>query len=168
MKKSAWRLATAAVLFACWIAYLASLALTTTQPIVLSRPQFLSADLYVVADVPANPAATDEPANEVTVKRVVWAAKAADCLRTKIQVKNLTNTLKQHGWDGWQGPGEYILALSRTKEDSNVFQVTPLPRTPGFPGTSGAPGPLYKATPPTLRQLDQLTAEFHPSAHQPQ
>ena len=53
MKKSPWRLALSAVLLACWIGYLAYLSATTTHPIVLSRPQFLSADLYVIAEVPA-------------------------------------------------------------------------------------------------------------------
>jgi hypothetical protein len=60
---------------------------------------------------------------------------------------------------GWQGPGEYILALSRSKEDSSVFEVTALPRTPGFAGESGR---IYPATPKTQRQLELLAKEYHP------
>ena len=79
---------------------------------------------------------------------------------------------------GWEGPGEYVLALSHTRDGGDVFQVTPLPRTPGFSGWTPereeewskyrADGEdhrykmIYKATPPTLRQLELLTKEFHP------
>jgi hypothetical protein len=157
MKKSGWRLAVAVVLFACWIGYLAYLAATTTQPIVLSRPQFLTADVWVVALVAANPAAPDEPSNEVTVKQVAWSAKADDFKLKKMLVLNL-NTLKSLAAGGWQGPDEYILALSTTKENGDVFHLTPLPRTPGF---SGSAGRIFKATPSTLRQLEQLKEEYH-------
>jgi hypothetical protein len=158
MKKSGWRLAVAVVLFACWIGYLAYLAATTTQPIVLARPQFLAADVYLVALMAADPATPNEPSNEVTVKKVVWSAKADDFNLKKVQVVNLS-TLKSLPASGWQGPGEYILALSRTKENGNVFQVTPLPRTPGF---NGSVGRIYKATASTLRQIEDLTQEYHP------
>jgi hypothetical protein len=158
MKKSGWRLAVAVVLFACWISYLAYLAATTAQPIVLSRPQFLTAEVYVLALVAADPGTPAEPINEVTVKKVFWSAKADDLKIKKMSVINL-NTPKSLSATGWQGPGEYILALSRTNENSNEFQVTPLPRTPGF---NGSVGRIYKATPSTLRQLEDLTEEYHP------
>ena len=156
MRKSGWRLALAAVLFASWIGYLAYLAATTTLPLVLSRPQFLSADLYAIADVSANPAAPDEPATAVTVKRVVWSANPEDRTMKAIRVKDLNRVGPQQNW---QGPGEYILALSRTKEDAGVFQLTGLPRTPGF---FGEPGRIYTATPATLRQLEMLKEQYHP------
>jgi hypothetical protein len=158
MKKSGWRLAVAVVLFFCWIGYLAYLAATTTQPTVLSRPQFLIADLYVVAVLAADPATPQEPTNEVTVKKVIWSAKGEDFKQPKMTVENL-KTLAQLGGCGWEGPGEYILALSRTKDNRGVYQVTPLPRTPGF---NGAAGRIYMATPSTLRQLEQLKEEYHP------
>jgi hypothetical protein len=157
MRKSGWRLALAAVLFASWIGYLAYLAATTTEPLVLSRPQFLSADLYVIAEVSANPAAPDEPAAAVTVKRVVWLANPEDGKLKQIVVKDLNRVGPQQNW---QGPGEYILALSRTKEDAGIFQLTPLPRTPGFYGDPL--GRIYKTTPETLRQLELLKEQYHP------
>ena len=156
MKKSGWRLALAAVLFACWMSYLTYLVGTTTQPIVLSRPQFLAADLYVVAELTASAASADQAADAVTVKKVVWAANADDGKRTKLQVKNLNTVDAAHGW---QGPGEYILAMSRTKENGDVFQLTPLPRTPGFFGDLGR---IYPRTASTLRQLEKLKEEYHP------
>ena len=104
MKRSGWRLAVSAILFAGWIGYLAFLAATTTEPTVLSRPQFLAADLYVVAELgptrywPAEPlfvaapaggpmtaalrqvtpAPLDGPGEIAAVRQVVWAADAAD------------------------------------------------------------------------------------------
>jgi hypothetical protein len=51
MKRARVRLAITAALFFAWIGYLVYLAATTTRPIVLSRPQFLAANLYVIADL---------------------------------------------------------------------------------------------------------------------
>jgi hypothetical protein len=169
MKRSAWRLAVTAALFVLWISYLAYLAATTTEPIVLERPQFLVADLYVIADVAA---ADSKPLETVTVRKIVWAASWADQNLDKITVKNLPKCgVKKQPKDGsgltFPGPGEYILALSHPK-DSNVFMVTLEPRTPGFPGHAlhsqielvGAP--IYPVTPQTLEQLQIIKAEYHP------
>src|SRR5437764_4672079 len=56
----------AAVLLAAWIGYIAYLALTTSHPTVLSRPQFLVADLWVIARVES----LEKP---VTIVEVVYA-----------------------------------------------------------------------------------------------
>jgi len=157
MKKSGWRLAVSALLFIGWIGYLAYLAATTTQPVVLSRPQFLAADLYVVAALTSDPAATAKPAEEIVVKQFNWSANPDDAKKTKLRVKDLGDVNEDHGW---HGPGDYILALTRLKENSELFDLTPLPRTPGFTGGAGR---IYKATPTTLRQLELLTKEYHPS-----
>jgi hypothetical protein len=154
MKKSAWRLALSVVLFACWIGYLGYLAATTTHPIVLSRPQFLSADLYVIANVPADAEKPNEPASVVKVKKVVWSANPDDEKRTTMDVYGLSGLKADYSWEG---PGEYILALTRSKD---FFTVTAIPRTPGFAGENQ--GRIYPATPETLRQLELLTAEYHP------
>jgi hypothetical protein len=162
MRKSRLRLLVAAVLFAAWLGYLAYLAATTTQPTVLSRPQFLVADLYVIAEIPADPAAAGQPTNVVTVKKLVWSADSGDARRTKLRVENLNHLEPRYGW---HGPDEYILALSRSKTDAEVFQVTPLPRTPGFRATDNQSRPLYRiypATPTTLRELEQIKDEYHP------
>ena len=44
-------LAVSAFLFFAWIGVLTYLALTTSKPVVLSRPQMLASDLDVVAQV---------------------------------------------------------------------------------------------------------------------
>src|SRR5262245_50028002 len=51
MKPSRVRLAVCALLFLGWIGWLVYLSATTTRPVVLSRPQLLAADLYVIADL---------------------------------------------------------------------------------------------------------------------
>ncbi|HYV38204.1 MAG TPA: hypothetical protein VE988_21140 [Gemmataceae bacterium] len=188
MKKSAWRLALSAILFAAWIGYLAYLAATTTDPIVLSRPQFLDADLYVVADVNADATAPDQPVNVVSIKKVIWARNEADKqlktlpvlglrtakdleseLKKELETAEKSNDLERKKGAQkklelekkfiWQGAGEYILALSRSKGDPNLVTVTALPRTPGFAGYAGR---IYPATPTTIRQLELLTKEYHP------
>lgn len=153
MKRSLPFLIVSSVLFLCWISWLAVLAATTAHPVVLSRPQFLSADLYVLARLEGG----DEPAETVTVKQVVWAANPKAANAEKIKVKNLGRIDRQHGWEG---PGEYILALTASRDGPEVFFVTPLPRTPGYPGA--ALGRIYVAEPFTLEQLGQLKGEFHP------
>ena len=169
MKRSAWRLAVTAALFAGWISYLAYLAATTTEPIILERPQCLVAELYVIAQVDAVQAV---PLETVTVREVAWAASSADQNLQKIIVKNLPKCgVKKQPKEGgalvFPGPGEYILALSHTKEPG-VFVVTPEPRTPGFAGHTlqaqmelvGAP--IYPVTPQTLEQLQIIKADYHP------
>jgi hypothetical protein len=141
------------VLFLGWLCWLGYLVAKTTRPTVLSRPQFLVAEVYVIADLEGE----ETPADVATVKQVVWAAPGVDLPREKVPVKNLSGVKAEQGW---HGPGGYILALSRT-QDTKMFQLTPLPRTPGF---MGGPGRIYPATHQTLEQLDRLKAELHPQA----
>jgi hypothetical protein len=170
MMRSRWRLVVSAVLFVGWIGYLGWVVANSTRPVILSRPQFLTADLYVVATVTAQ--GGGEPADVVTVKECKWAAVAADGKRQQLKVRNLPKCVTALGWEG---PGDYVLALSHTKDGPDLFEVTPLPKTPGFPGWSperyergetlpgrkDPPRLIYKATDPVLRQLDELVVEFH-------
>src|SRR5207244_858734 len=83
LRRSRLLLALAAGLFAAWIAYLAFLALTTSHPTVLSRPQFLVADLWVIADV-------DDLDKPVKVVEVPFVQKGeAPEKGTKIELGNL-------------------------------------------------------------------------------
>src|SRR5262245_40671479 len=111
MKPAAWRLAAAAVLFAAWIGWLAYLAFTTHNPVVLYRPQFLVATLDVVAEVKEKDGSPD-PA--VDVSEVFFPAQEKKLEKQKIEVKNLVSC------EGWDGPGSYILALTK---DGDGYQV---------------------------------------------
>jgi hypothetical protein len=138
------RLIVAAGLFVAWIGFLAFLAATTTQPIVLSRPQFLVSELDVIAQVEQG---KDGPDPEVTVNEVRWPAKGAENLAGK---KVMILNLKQ--CDGWQGPGSYILPLRKDKDN---FVVASPPMSPGFEPMKSRPR-IYRETPETLRQLNAI------------
>lgn len=136
MKPAVVRLVLAVLLFAGWISYLAFLAATTRHPIVLSRPQFLISQLDVVARIEAPP--------RVEVVVVSWPETTAVKPGEVLTVTNLEDA------DGWQGPGEYILALTR---EGDVWRLTPTPPSPGYNG--GSPR-VYPATTETRRQLASI------------
>ncbi len=161
MKPSRVRLAVAAVLFAAWIGWLVYLSATTTRPLVLSRPQFLAASLYVIADLKAGP---DEkaPAEEATIKKVIWPAHATNWMGSdEIKIKNLPLCGEPYGW---KGAGEYLLPLTQIPGPEKMYLVTPIPRSPGYyghPPSPKVPGRIYPATPTARRELRDLVAEFH-------
>ncbi len=163
MKPAKWRLLLAAVLFVGWLAYLIVLAVRTehpaiqfwplhfskSPPVVLSRPQFLVAGLVVVAEVSAD--AEGRPEAEVTVVRVYGPENRPANPPDKIAVRNLPSTT------GWQGPGQYILALVPTAQPdgSTTYEVAPTPPSPGYEPGSSSPR-IYPATPETLLQLEEI------------
>jgi hypothetical protein len=135
----------AAGLFVAWIGFLALLAATTTQPVVLSRPQFLVSDMDVIAQVQQS---KDGPDPEVTIEDIRWAAQGFETLNgKKITIKNLKHC------DGWEGPGPYILPLRKIAADT--FEVVSAPMSPGFEPMKLRPR-IYRKTPETLRQLDAI------------
>ncbi len=156
------RLIVAAALFALWMGWLGYLAATATNPIVLSRPQFLVADAWVIARV----AGQEHPEPIVTVEKVIWTADAKDRLAAgeKITLPDLAIVgVRQH----WEGAGTYILPLTHVK--GRDYRITPIPRSPGFPPFRHRQAseesardellrrlPIYPVTPRTLEQLDQL------------
>jgi hypothetical protein len=154
MQAARLRLYLAAVLFIAWIGWLGYLAFTSgtqpisrIQPIVLSRAQFLVSTLDVIAEIGGD---EQTRSDKVTIKEVHWPASAADELKNAtIRVTNLS------GCDGWQGPGEYILALV---PDGKDYQVAATPVSPGFPPHAHSSGStafyrIYKRTVDTMAQL---------------
>jgi hypothetical protein len=160
MRPSRARLTVTAVVFAGWIAFLAYLALTTTHPVVLSRPQFLAADTCVLAELKAGD--DGAPAAAVEVRKVFWSA--GNPPKGAITVANLPELRRKgdskdpdHGWDG---PGEYVLALTRVRGNpDNLYRITPIPRSPSFWGPQQ--GRIYPASPRVLRQLEALQAGWN-------
>jgi hypothetical protein len=113
------RVVVSASLFVAWLAYLAYLVAASRDTIVLSRPQFLAAEMCVLAEL-------KDPAEEVTVLDVFWAVRPADQQLNgqKVHVANLAEAEPQ----GYQGPGKYILPLRRKgKEDLEVVAIPPSP-----------------------------------------
>jgi hypothetical protein len=186
MKPSRVRLAVCALLFLGWISWLVYLSATTTRPVVLSRPQFLAADLYVIAElrqgleprfraevpgllftapsagfpaaVPWGPVRLSTLPPKIRISEVIWpSALAGDLGGTELPVGNLALS------EGWKEPGRYILPLTAVPSNGqNTYRVTLIPRSPGFPprGFIGPPR-IYPATPPALRELHDLIKEFH-------
>ncbi|MCI0458679.1 MAG: hypothetical protein L0Z62_17110 [Gemmataceae bacterium] len=147
------RLAVAALFFLGWVGYLVYLSATTTRPVVLSRPQFLAAQLYVIAGLERKVGVDNVPAEMATVREVVWADGEAPKKDERIVVKNLPDKAEH----GWNGTGDYILALTRESAKGALYLVTPIPRSPGF----SSPHPrIYPATTIARRELQDLKSEF--------
>lgn len=153
------RLVATTALFAGWIAWLAYLALTSSHPIVLSRPQFLASTLDVVAEVGED---SGHPAGTATVRRIHWPADRGELANQRITVTNLASCDAQCGW---QGSGEYILPLVA---DGDAFRIATTPVSPGFPGPSITPAlsrvRIYRVTPDTQRQLERIAKPVQAAA----
>jgi hypothetical protein len=119
------RLAVAASLFAAWLGYLLMLVLASRHTIVLSRPQFLVAELCVIADVTGDGGVPDEV---VTIKNVAWSVRA-DAVALNGKKVRVTN-LAEAGPQGYAGPGRYILPLKMQGDPTWV--VTAVPASPGY------------------------------------
>jgi len=141
-------------LFLAWIGYLAYQAFTLPRPnIVLSRPQFLVANLWVIAHVES----ADEP---VTVKECVYAAegfdkpaegenlKVANLADCKTLVRTSKNEIETH--DDFTGPGDYILPLSKRE---GAYVVTSIPHMPGL---AHGGQHIYPLTPTTRARLNEM------------
>jgi hypothetical protein len=148
------RLIVAAGLFLAWIGWLAYLAATVTRPIVLSRPQFLAANLDVIADLSE---ADDGPSPKIKVVEVLWPKGLKGKVKETITVANLAEVSREQGW---QGPGRYLLPLKRTTDAGKVeYQVPAIPHSPGYPpakvGPDGAVR-IYLDTPETRSQEERI------------
>ncbi len=149
-RRSLALLIVAALLFVGWIGWLGYLALTATQPIVLSRPQFLVSQVDVEADLTGN---ADHPEESVTRAAVLWVREPKDSALKGQPTVVVSNLPRVTAADGWSGPDRYILPL--IKEDDGTYRVAPIPRSPGFPGRYDHPR-IYRATPQTLEQHRQM------------
>jgi hypothetical protein len=143
-----------ALLFLCWIGYLAVLAFTTRHAIVLSRPQLLVADFVVVGQIES----LDKP---VAVGEVLWsrAPEAEALVGHSIAVVNLKACQAD-----WSGPGWYIVPLVVKKSGAEERYEVALPgqRMPGYnPEVDQGkkvtwPPRIYPATPETRAQVEQV------------
>jgi hypothetical protein len=142
MKARGVRLLLAVSLFVIWTAWLIYLTITTSRPIVLSRPQFLVSQLDVIALL-------EKPAGnstQITVKEVCWPQSEKKLVGKTITVEGLARC------QGFDSPGDYILPLTR---EGAAYRVTPLPRSPGFLGSMARPR-IYPVTRQTRWQLTQI------------
>ena len=135
-------------LFVIWIGCLGYLAVThghwkeDLTERVLSRPQFLISQLDIIAKL-------DSPDDsEITVGKVVNNRMGKDIdPGQQLTIKNLSKC------EGWKGPGEYILPLVKADAEGKTYRV---PEVPPSPGSKTFPPRIYKLTPETSAQLNQI------------
>ena len=123
------RLAVAVCLFVGWISWLAYLVATTRNPVILSRPQFIVADLWIRCQLEG---VGNTPQPTLVVREVLWARDPKDqgIVEKQITVEDLDKV----GRDlGWAGPGDYLLPLQKSKDGKKIgFRLAALPASPGF------------------------------------
>lgn len=129
------RLAAASLLLAAWLGWLGYTAWAKYRGPVVSRSQAAAATLAVVADVPGG----DGP-RAVEVKEVLSGARPEG----PVVVTNLADA------DGFEGPGEYLLLLTRVRGDA--FAVVGPLQSPGY-GAVGSPT-VYRWTPAVKAQAE--------------
>jgi hypothetical protein len=135
-------------LFVIWIGCLGYLAVThghwkeDLTERVLSRPQFLISQLDIIAKL-------DSPNDsEIGVGKVVNNRTGKDIdPGQQLTIKNLSEC------EGWKGPGEYILPLVKADAEGKTYRVAEVPRSPG---SKTLPPRIYKLTPETSAQLNQI------------
>lgn len=153
MSRAKLRFLLAALVFIAWIGYLAYLVAVTRDYTVLSRPQFLVSNLYVVAKVDGD---QDHPAGSIIVEEMPWSADEADkkSLNTTLLVAKLELC---HAANGWGGPGSYILPLM--KLDGGKYVLAETPPSPGFHGRDEYRLRIYPVTDETRHQLNEIISK---------
>lgn len=123
------RLAVAVCLFLGWISWLAYLVATTRNPVILSRPQFIVADLWIRCQLEG---VGNTPQPTLVVREVLWARDPKDqgLVEKQITVEDLDKVDRDFGW---AGPGDYLLPLQKNKDGKKAgFRLAALPPSPGF------------------------------------
>ena len=92
--------------------------------IVLSRSQFLAANLWVIAEVSDKNSAPDP---EVRIVDVAWPEGNGSLKGNTITVNNLADAASQ----GYIGHGNYILPLRSVKQ-AGLYAVALVPASPGY------------------------------------
>ena len=114
-----------AFLFVAWLGFLGFLVWQTRDPVLLSRPQILAADLIVVAELVEE---EHRPANRIQIKEVLYASDDAG-RKLAGQPLEVDDLFFCSAKQGWQGPGTYIVPISR---DAKKSWTTMLPISPGY------------------------------------
>lgn len=153
MKPVVARFVITLVIFVGCMVYQGYLAMTVSDPIIVSQPQVIVADFTISAEL------KNEPINpmEVTVAEArppqggVTDTGKLPAKGSKITITNLKDAV------GWQGPGKYFIPLVRTTGE-NRFSV------PRIPASVGGP---EKDTPRIYQATPDVDAQFKSFAPQP-
>ncbi len=125
MKRPRIRLVVAATIFVAWLGWLAYLAITQANPMVVSRSQIMAATNFVVAEVTVDPE-TGLP--ERTVKVVEDLRPGVQPLAGNLLVVNLREARIPKAKEFKSGV-RYLLPL--TAAPGGRYELTLQPRSPG-------------------------------------
>ena len=155
MKPAVWRLVVAAVLFLAWIGYLAYLVAFTRNPIILSRPQFLVAEMHVLA--------TRQGDDAFVIDEVLWPAdRKAAWQGKKVVISNPKECQTWSDADHWHyalpPDGAKVLMplynVENTGANGSAARVAPIPMSPGHNGVG--PARVYPDSPAVIREYDGM------------
>jgi hypothetical protein len=143
MKLLVARFVVTVVLFVGWLGFLAfevstRPVLPDEQPLVLSRPQFLTSKLDIVAELPAE---SKPDGKWVKVKEVLGGEGVK--LGDSIRILNLDDCLPPSGHQPTSGrwqppPGDYLIPLVAPRPEvgksapKDTYEVNPIPSSPGY------------------------------------
>ncbi|MBM3993829.1 MAG: hypothetical protein FJ303_06710 [Planctomycetes bacterium] len=118
------RVAVAALLLLGWLGFLLYLVIDSPR-VILSTPQFLLAEAYVVASVSD---ANGAPSEVVTVDEVLWA-KSDELSRLAKKTVRLADLFGCGKSSGYVGAGKYVLPL---RKSYGALEITPIPWYRGY------------------------------------
>ena len=152
------RLAVSGCLFVACLGFLLHLVVQTQSLVVLSRSQFLVANLFVAAEIVDD---QGKPGEKIVVAKVYWAVDPADekLAGGEIRVLNLPDARAS---TGYAGTGKYLLPIyKRVAKTGEVdYLVPPVPMVPGYtPPEDGPDVRVYPLTPQVEAQLAELVAQ---------
>lgn len=111
------RLVVSACLLLGWLGFLFYLVLESNT-VILSKPQFAIAQVFVVAQVRDR---DGRPDPRVTVEEVIWPGDPASSalVKTELRLAGLAETVV-----GYEGPGAYLMPLLK---GTGGYRIAPLP-----------------------------------------
>jgi len=146
MSRAKFPLIFSACLFAAWLGFLLFLVIES-RTVVLSKPQFLIAQLYVVAEVKDD---RGKPSPDVAI-RVLWAQDKADETLKEMTIADLPECGKKQGY---HGPGSYLIPVLKLRNRS--FAVAAVPQLDAkIPADDRR---IYPWTPDVQKQVEELVA----------
>lgn len=157
MNLRAARLVLVSVLFVGWLSYLGLLVLTRPVtsagwPLVVSRPQILTSQIDIVADI-------GDPTGNVVVEEVLWPEDAPLKKGDRVKVGRVEECRPMERRPGepspkdFSGPGRYLIPLRQLAPGK--YEVAPTPPSPGFHGAN-EPVRIYPATAESLAQYREV------------
>ncbi len=146
------RAVVAAILFVAWLGFLLYLVIDSRR-IVLSTPQFLAAQAYLLVNITSGSRGDAYPHHTVSVDSVLWASTMgdADVPKGEIRILQLADCTAAHGY---RGEGKYLVPVIKSVDG---WHLAPIPRFTNYPGPQ-SPLRIYRWTPDVEAQAKDLIA----------